>query len=235
MKLQTCKVRVQESLFDNPRFQFVADTVRRVKDRFEQLRIDREDVAFVVAERRLKKTPQQQALIRAHLEPFAPLYGSMNERMAEFVRLYPVHPAYLDTFERVYIAEKREVLKNLSTAIRALLDQDVPDQDPGVIAYDSYWSVLRNNPSFRADPDIKKVLEKSEVLEGRIQQAFPIARKAYKPAALRIIHALAVHRLTTSDIYRPLGATAEGTLHRPTAPRFLPVFSATVRADPVQG
>lgn len=200
---------VQESLFDNPRFQFVADTVRRVKDRFEQLRIAREDVAFVVAERLLKKTPHQQALIRAHLEPFAPLYGSMNERMAEFVRLYPVHPAYLDTFERVYVAEKREVLKTLSAAIRALLDQDVPAQDPGVIAYDSYWIVLRGNASFRADPDIKAVLEKSEVLEGRIQQAFPTARKAYKPTALRIIHALAVHRLTTSDIYRPLGATAE--------------------------
>jgi hypothetical protein len=45
---------VQESLFDNPGFQFVADMVRRVKDRFEQLRIAREDVAFVVAERLLK-------------------------------------------------------------------------------------------------------------------------------------------------------------------------------------
>jgi hypothetical protein len=52
---------VQESLFDNPRFQFVADTLRRVKDRFEQVRIAREDVAFVVAERLLKKTPEQQA------------------------------------------------------------------------------------------------------------------------------------------------------------------------------
>ncbi|MBK8211738.1 MAG: hypothetical protein IPK78_19085 [Rhodospirillales bacterium] len=42
---------VQESLFDNPRFQFVADTLRRVKDRFEQVRIARDDVAFVVAGR----------------------------------------------------------------------------------------------------------------------------------------------------------------------------------------
>ena len=45
---------VQESLFDNPRFQFVADTLRWVKDRFEQVRIARDDVAFVVAERILK-------------------------------------------------------------------------------------------------------------------------------------------------------------------------------------
>jgi hypothetical protein len=45
------------------------------------------------------------------------------------------------------------------------------------------------------------------VLEARIQQAF--TRPQYRPAALRIIHALSVHRLTTSDIYAPIGATAE--------------------------
>lgn len=198
---------VQESLFDNPRFQFVADTLRRVKDRFEQVRIARDDVAFVVAERLLKKDAKQQSLIREHLKQFAPLYGSMNERMEEFVRLFPVHPAYLDTFERVYVAEKREVLKTLSAAIRRIIDQNVPANDTGLIAYDSYWSVLRDNPSFRSDPAIKEVIDRSNVLDSRVQQAF--TRPQYKPAAIRIVHALSVHRLTTSDIYAPIGATAE--------------------------
>jgi hypothetical protein len=198
---------VQESLFDNPRFQFVADTLRRVKDRFEQVRIARDDVAFVVAERILKKNPKQQALIREHLAQFAPLYGSMNERMEEFVRLFPIHPAYLDTFERVYVAEKREVLKTLSGAIRRIIDQDVPAKDTGLIAYDSYWAVLRDNPSFRSDPAIKEVIDRSGVLDARVHQAF--TRPQYKPAAIRIVHALSVHRLTTSDIYAPIGATAE--------------------------
>jgi hypothetical protein len=54
----------------------------------------------------------------------------MNERMDEFVRLFPVHPAYLDTFERVYVAEKREVLKTLSAAIRRLLGDSVPRTSP---------------------------------------------------------------------------------------------------------
>jgi hypothetical protein len=198
---------VQESLFDNPRFQFVADTLRRVKDRFEQVRIARDDVAFVVAQRILKKDAKQQALIREHLQQFAPLYGSMNERMEEFVRLFPVHPAYLDTFERVYVAEKREVLKTLSAAIRRIIDDDVPASDTGLIAYDSYWGVLRDNPSFRSDPEIKEVIDRSGVLDARVQQAF--TRPQYKPAAIRIVHALSVHRLTTSDIYAPIGATAE--------------------------
>ena len=198
---------VQEAIFDSPRFAFVADSIRRVKDRFEQILIARRDVKFVVAERLLKKTGEQQAKIREYLTPFAKFYGHMNERMDEFVRLFPVHPDYIDTFERVTAVEKREVLKTLSLAMKKLLDQEVPEDRPGLIAYDSYWTNLRENPSFRAVPDIKAVIDCSQVLESRIEQAF--TRPAYKPMALRIIHALSVHRLTTGDIYAPLGATAE--------------------------
>jgi len=76
-----------------------------------------------------------------------------------------------------------------------------------VIAYDGYWTTLRENPSFRAVPDIKAVIDCSQVLESRIQTAF--TRPAYKPMAVQLIHALSVHRLTTGDIYATLGATAE--------------------------
>ena len=210
---------VQEAIFDSPRFSFVADSIRRVKDRFEQILIARKDVKFVVAERLLKKTADQQVKIREYLTPFAKFYGRMNERMDEFVRLFPVHPDYIDTFEQIRAIEKREVLKTISREIKKRLDQDLPSIDsslsahhaslhpPGVIAYDSYWTTLRENPSFRAVPDIKAVIDCSMVLESRIQQAF--TRPAYKPMAIQIIHALSVHRLTTGDIYSPLGATAE--------------------------
>jgi len=198
---------VQEAIFDSSRFAFVADSIRRVKDRFEQILIARKDVKFVVAERLLKKNGEQQARIREYLTPFAKFYGHMNERMDEFVRLFPVHPDYIDTFERVRAVEKREVLKTISLAMKKLLDQEVPEDRPGLIAYDSYWMNLRENPSFRAVPDIKAVIDCSQVLESRIEQAF--TRPAYKLMALRIIHALSVHRLTTGDIYAPLGATAE--------------------------
>jgi len=198
---------VQEAIFDSPRFSFVADSIRRVKDRFEQVLIARKDVKFVVAERLLKKTAEQQANIREYLTPFAKFYGHMNERMDEFVRLFPVHPDYIDTFERVTAVEKREVLKTLSIAMKKLLNDDMPEDRPGLIAYDTYWTTLRENPSFRVVPDIKAVIDCSQVLESRIQQAF--TRPAYKPMALRIIQALSVHRLTTGDIYATLGATAQ--------------------------
>lgn len=198
---------LQETLFDSPRFAFVAETIRRVKDRFEQVLIARKDVKYVVAERLLKKSAEQQVKIRAHLTPFAKFYGNMNERPDEFVRLFPIHPDYIDTFERITIAEKREVLKSLSLAMRQRLDRDVPEDAPGLIAYDSYWNTLKDNPSFRSVPDIRAVIDCSGVLETRIQQAF--TRPAYKPMALKIIHGLSVHRLTIGDIYSPLGATPD--------------------------
>jgi hypothetical protein len=42
---------VQEAIFDNPRFEFVANALRRVKDRFEQLLITRQDIKYVVSQR----------------------------------------------------------------------------------------------------------------------------------------------------------------------------------------
>lgn len=198
---------VQEAIFDSDRFAFVADSLRRVKDRFEQISIARNDVKFVVAERLLKKSVEQQAKIRDHLTPFAKYYGSLNERMDEFVRLFPVHPDYIDTFERVTVVEKREVLKTLSIGMKGILIKDVPQGDPGLIAFDSYWNTLKQNASFRAIPEIRAVIDCSQVLESRIENA--LTPKNYKPMALRLIHALSVHRLTTGDIYAPIGTSAE--------------------------
>ena len=198
---------VQEAIFESSRFAFVSDSIRRVKDRFEQILIVRSDVKFVVAERLLKKTAEQQAKIREYLTPFAKFYGGFNERMDEYVRLFPVHPDYIDTFERVTVVEKREVLKTLSTGMKNILNDDVPEHEPGLIAFDSYWNTLKQNSSFRAIPEIRAVIDCSQVLESRIENA--ITRKQYKPMALRLIHALSVHRLTTGDIYAPMGASAE--------------------------
>ena len=59
---------VQEKIFDNPRFSFVSDTLKHVSDRFTQIVITKEATSYVVSERILKKTPEQKALIRKHLE-----------------------------------------------------------------------------------------------------------------------------------------------------------------------
>ena len=91
--------------------------------------------------------------------------------------------------------------------MRKLIGTDVPEDEPGLVSYDSYWDHLRDNAALRAIPEVKEVLDKSVVLEDRIQQAF--TRPAYRPMALRICRGLAVQRLATDDIYAPLGPTPD--------------------------
>lgn len=184
---------VQESIFDSSRFQHVADSLRRVKDRFTQVLLARQDVSFVVAERLLKKSADQQEKIRAYLTPFAKFYSEMNEQMDEYVRLFPVHPDYIGTFEQLTFTEKRGALVTLRDQIQTILNQDVPTDRPGVISYDRFWDTVVSNSVLRADPNIGPVLRVSDVLIERVQKTF--TRPAYKPMALRIINALSTQRL----------------------------------------
>ena len=198
---------IQEAIFDSSRFQHVADSLRRVKDRFTQVLLARQDVSFVVAERLLKKTTDQQSKIRNYLTKFAKFYSTMNERMDEYVRLFPVHPEYIGTFERLIFTEKRGALVTLRDQIQAILNTDVPEDRPGLIGYDKFWETVTSNSVLRSDPSIGPVLKVSEVLTERIQKAF--TRPAYKAMAQRVIAGLSVQRLTTGgDIYVPVGPTA---------------------------
>lgn len=208
----TCHFRfiggLQETLFENPRFSFVAEQLRRVKDRFEQINIAREDISYVVSQRLLKKTETQKAQIAEHLRKRASFYKTMSEQMDLFVELFPIHPAYIETFENLAIAEKREVLKTFSKAINSILDLEVPTDQTGLISYDHYWKLIQDDPGLRAIDEISRVIEKSNILEGLIQNAY--TRPNLKDMAIRIIRALSVQRLSTNDINVPIGVTAEG-------------------------
>jgi hypothetical protein len=198
---------VQEAIFDSFLFAFMGNDVRRVRERFETFSIIKEDIKYVVSQRLLKKNIHQETQIRKHLSPFTKFYASMNEKLDDFVQLFPIHPDYIDTFEELKTVEKREILKALSGEMRNLLDKEVPYNEPGLIAFDSYWINLCADPSFRTLPNVKAVMDCSQVLESRVKLSLP--HKQFKPMALRIIHGLSLQRLTMGDIYSPVGATAE--------------------------
>lgn len=198
---------VQEAIFDSGRFAHVASSLGRVKDRFQQVRIASTDVQFVVANRLLKKSPQQLAQIRDYLQPFAKFYANMNERMDAFSELFPIHPDYIETFEHIPIIEKRGVLLIISDTIKTLINQEIPTDRPGVEAFDSYWKALMENPAHKADPDVAAIIECSDVLTSKIKNAY--TKPPYRAMALRMVDALSVHRLTTHDPYAPIGLTPE--------------------------
>lgn len=198
---------IQEVLFENPTFHNVSNSLLKMKDRYEQALIRTEDIAYVVKQRILHKTAEQRAMIREHLLPFCPLYQSMAEQLDEYVDLFPIHPSYISTFQRMVIVEKREVLKTISETISAIINEEIPKGQPGIVSYDTYWSRIKGDPAKRVEPAIHEVLQKSGVLEDIISRSFP--KVAYKPIAQQIISALSVHRLTTVILDAKLGLTAQ--------------------------
>ena len=197
----------QERLFDNPNFQFVAERINQMRDRYEQTIIRKQDTTYVVSERILKKTNEQKAIIREHLQKYCSLYSNMSERVEEYVSLYPIHPAFIDVFNKVYIAENRHILANISKLVEGILNNEFNDNEPGVISFDNYWMFIKDNMSFRSDPNINEVVQKSEQLTAIISRS--LQKKQYMTLAVKIINALSVHRLTTGDIQLRAGLTSE--------------------------
>ena len=198
---------VQEKVFDNPEFSFVSETLMHIRDRFTQFIIKGEDTEYVVSERILKKTPEQKAWIRQHLEKFCNLYEGMSSRLEQFVDLYPIHPSYIDVFNKLYLIENRHVLKNISVVIKDIFDDDVPEDAPGIYSFDTYWPSIKTDGFLKTNPTVSKVVEASSKLEDIIQHNFP--KPAYKALAIQIIYALSVHRLQNNDLSLKFGMTAE--------------------------
>lgn len=198
---------VQEQLFDNPNFSFVSDTLNKVHKRFEQMIIQKQDTAYVVSERILKKNDEQKAWIRQHLQKFCSLYSNMAENLEQYVDLFPIHPSYIEVFNKMISVENREVLKSISQLVQSRLNDDVDEEAPCIISFDTYWPFIKSNSALRSKADIKEVIDKSGKLEDILSHSFP--KKLYKPLAIKIIYALSVHRLTTGDISIRSGLTAE--------------------------
>ena len=199
---------VQELLYRSPEFQFQADMLNKIEDRYSDLTITKEDVSFVVKERLLKKDLHQKAKIREHLLKFAHLFEGINTNLNEFIDLFPVHPNYVSYFEKIkHGKSQREILKVLSVKFEDILEKEVPSNNPGLITYDTYWPDLASNPAMLAIPDIRMVRDKVDIISGRITNQFTGARANRKEIAQSIAQALAISILC-DDLDKRNGASA---------------------------
>jgi hypothetical protein len=200
---------VQELLYRAPEFQFQAEMLNKIEDRYSDLIITKEDVSFVVKERLLKKDIHQKEKIREHLLKFAHMFEGINTNLNEFVDLFPVHPNYISYFERIkHGKSQREILKVLSGKFEDLLGQEVPENNPGLITYDTYWPDLSQNPAMLTFPDIRAVKDKVEIINDRIKSHFTSARANRKELASKIANALAI-RVLCDDLDKHNGANAQ--------------------------
>lgn len=200
---------VQEMIYHSSEFQFAADMLQKVNDRYKDIMITKEDVAFIVKNRLLSKNEHQKQKIKEHLDPFLSFFTDMHGRTQDYVELFPVHPTYFENFERIRIGKsQREILKTLSNQFTEILEQEVPTDNPGLLTYDKYWEDIQKSQDLMAIPDVRKVKEVTETINDKIESYFTGVRVKKKNIARRIANACAI-KLLQHELNKQNGTNTE--------------------------
>lgn len=200
---------VQEMIYHSSEFQFAADMLQKVNDRYKDIMITKEDVAFIVKNRLLSKNEHQKQKIKEHLDPFLSFFTDMHGRTQDYVELFPVHPTYFENFERIRIGKsQREILKTLSNQFTEILEQEVPTDNPGLLTYDKYWEDIQKSQDLMAIPDVRKVKEVTETINDKIESYFTGVRIKKKTIARRIANACAI-KLLQHELNKQNGTNTE--------------------------
>lgn len=200
---------VQEMIYHSPEFQFAAETLQKVNDRYKDIQITKDDVAFIVKNRLLKKNEHEKQQIKDHLDQFLKLFTDMHGRTQDYIELFPVHPTYFENFERIRIGKsQREILKTLSNQFSEILEQDVPEDNPGLLTYDRYWEDVQKSQDLMAIPDVRKVKEITDTIQDKIESYFTGVRIQKKPIAERIVNACAI-RILQHELQKQNGTNSE--------------------------
>lgn len=200
---------VQELIYRSPEFQFAKEMLSHVNERYVDLTIQKEDVQFIVQQRLLQKNEHQKAQIRQHLSQFTVMFPHMNNNLDTYVNLFPVHPSYFENFSLIRIGKsQREVLKTLSRKFASIMEDEVPDAEPGLICYDSYWEDMLSNVDLKADPDVSKVSDIAALIDQKIEDNFNRGLAPKKKLAHRIVAAASI-KMLQADLSHANGVTAE--------------------------
>ncbi|WP_340113662.1 DUF6079 family protein [Maribellus mangrovi] len=200
---------VQEMIYRSPEFQFAAEMLQKVNDRYKDIIITKEDVAFIVKNRLLRKDEHQKQKIKVHLDPFLSLFTDMHGRTQDYVELFPVHPTYFENFEKIRIGKsQREILKTLSNQFEEILELNVPTDNPGLLTYDRYWNDIQKNQDLMAIPDVRKVKEITDTITDKIDSYFNGVRTNKKGIAQRIANACAI-KILQQELNKQHGTNTE--------------------------
>lgn len=200
---------VQELIYQSPEFQFAAETLQKVNDRYKGIIITKEDVAYIVKNRLLQKNEHQKQHIKQHLDGFLHLFTDMHARTGDYIELFPVHPTYFENFERIRIGKsQREILKTLSKQFEDLLEEEIPKDNPGMLTYDLYWENMTRSQDLMAIPDVRKIKQVTDTIKDKIDSYFIGARASKKHIAERISHACAI-KILQHELHKQNGTNTE--------------------------
>lgn len=218
---------LRQRLSDDCASLLVAQCRSLFEERCLSVLIERHHLKQILSESVLRKNARQQQKVSAHLQYHGKQYPGIIGRMAEFVSLFPIHPDYVDMVEPFTATNGGGVLTLLSTAVQQRLQDELPDDNPGLISYDDFWTTLRDGPGFRTLPDAKAVIACGQTLERVIGHDI---NPACRQTALRLARALLVRHIMTDNNPHPHGFTAQ-ELRESLCPHSRPLIGEQANPD----
>lgn len=200
---------VQELIYHSREFYNAAEMLQKVNDRYKDILITKEDVAFIVKNRLLKKDEHQKQKIKEHLAPFLKYFIDMQLRTQEYIDLFPVHPSYFENFEKIRIDKsQRAIMKNLSSLFENIKEEDIPKENPGILTYEMYWDEMTKSMDLMAIADVRKIKLITDTIDDKIESYFSGGRSSKKNIAKRISKACAI-KILQDDFEKKNGTNSE--------------------------
>ncbi len=190
---------MQEHVFTNPKYVDQAESIARINQRFVTVTITKEDVAQVLTQRVVRKTPEQRRQLEGLFGDHQQYFPNLAAQMGRYVDLLPIHPYVIDVFERLPYFENRGIIGFAVNNVAPLLDEPAPR----FVTYDRVFDLINATHEIRNQPTVAQVVGAVQTLEAKTD----LLDADYRADARKLIKALAVLNLLGGEQHQ--GATSQ--------------------------
>jgi len=190
---------MQEHVFTNPKYVDQAESIARINQRFVTVTITKEDVAQVLTQRVVRKTPEQRQQLEGLFGDHQQYFPNLAAQMGRYVDLFPIHPYVIDVFERLPYFENRGIIGFAVNNVAPMLDEPAPR----FVTYDRVFDLINATHEIRNQPAVAQVVGAVQTLEAKTD----LLDADYRADARKLIKALAVLNLLGGEQHQ--GATSQ--------------------------
>lgn len=178
---------MQENIFRSNEFVEESESFGRTSQRFKIITISKEDIKNVLAKRALRKDYSQVEDLKDLLGEYGQQIPQVQNKLNQFIDLYPVHPYILDIFSQLPYFATRGVIEFTVEQVKEILNEDFPQ----FITFEKIYDKIVSNHNVKTLDEVSPVINAVETLFSKID----LLRENMRDDATRLVKALAVLKL----------------------------------------
>lgn len=183
---------MQEDIFSSSMFKEAASEIYRVRERFQNIIIVKEDVEKVISERIVSKTSEQKHHLEEKFKPFLRKIEDVGNNLNSYIDLFPLTPTLIEMFNSLPFFEKRGVIQFAVSEIKKSLDKPFPS----LLTFEKIYDIISIDPNKKNLQEVSDYIRVSSILFDKIKSTVD---RRYQEDALKIIKGLVVLSLRDTN------------------------------------